>query len=103
MDRLSDTEILAAIRPLLEMTAERAVHASTAERLRNSVTESERIERNTAGQRVAEIDREIAERLIQALDRIGPKFYRPQVDQLLALFVGGVRCAMSCLNLDQRV
>ncbi|GAA1777790.1 hypothetical protein [Leucobacter iarius] len=67
----SDAEIAAQIRPILELTAERERLAVIVERLRTASDPEERAERDRAGNAMADLDREICERSIIALDRIG--------------------------------
>ncbi|GIG65711.1 hypothetical protein [Phytomonospora endophytica] len=71
MSASTDEEIVAAIRPILAMTAQRDVHAEVAERLRYTTDPGGLAERDRNGERMAELDREICLASIEALSGIG--------------------------------
>jgi hypothetical protein len=68
---LSDAEIGAALRPILNKTKERAVVAGIVERLRLATDPEEQAERNRCGDRMAQLDLEICEMSVATLEQIG--------------------------------
>jgi hypothetical protein len=71
MSEVTDSEIVSALRPILTKTKERAAMAEVAERLRWATDPAERSERDRCGNRMAELDLEISQMSVTALDQIG--------------------------------
>lgn len=68
---LTNEEIGARLRPLIDLTDERNRLGEIAERLRYATDPVELAERNASGARMAELDDEIARSSVKVLDELG--------------------------------
>lgn len=88
MNEVTDGEIVAALRPILAKTKERAAMAEIAERLRWATDPLELAERNRSGDRMAELDHEICQMSVTALDQIGLWHAAGMIEQALSQSAG---------------
>ena len=83
MSEPTDEEIVAAIRPILAMDAQRDRHAEVAERLRWATDPDEIAERDRNGERMAEMDTEICHASLAALSGLGLRHAASMIEDAL--------------------